>query len=78
MGLLLEVLAFILIPVWLISLVGRAIPPLDRFMHRFSGVMSIVCLALSGLLFTSFSSKAAFMFPAILAVAFLFYGRSKK
>jgi hypothetical protein len=40
--------------------------------------MSIVCLVLSGLLLASYDSKAAFMFPAILAIAFLFYGSSRR
>lgn len=75
MGFLLEVLAAIFIPVWLIASVGKMVPPLGRFFRQFSGAMFVLCLGLAWYSFAYGPDRKMFsMFPLTLGVAFLFYG----
>ena len=76
MGIVIGVIAMLVIPALLLSMLGRAIPPLGRLMKALAPLLALGCF---GLAIADFFSPAAskgggFVLFALLGLGFLIYG----
>lgn len=76
MGIVIGVIAMLVIPALLLSMLGRAIPPLGRLMKALAPLLALGCfgLAIADFFSAAASKGGAFALLSLLGLAFLIYG----
>lgn len=76
MGIVIGVIAALVIPAWLLTALGRAVPPLGRLLTALAPLLALGCfgLAIAELLSSTASKGGGFVLCVVLGVGFLIYG----
>ena len=76
MGIVISVLAMLVIPALLISLLGRAVPPLGQLMKALAPLLGLGCfgVAVADFLHPASTKGGGFAFFALLGLGFFIYG----